>query len=231
MMRALWNVLAALAIANIIGLVGFFGWLKANDRISGERMELVRAMFAKTIADELRAKGLEEAAKAAEERQLQETGRIGRIPLSAEDRVAVIREYEEVTREYQQRMQRETQDLRDALAQDRAQLAQERASFLAMKEAFERERAMLEELEGAEQFGRTVKLYESVKPEAARSMLQALLEQGDRRQVIAYLNAMKPATATKIVTAFQADDPALAADLLEGIRTHGLSVVEGAAPE
>ncbi|MCA9293664.1 MAG: hypothetical protein KDA20_07615 [Phycisphaerales bacterium] len=231
MVRGLWNLVAALAIANVIGLVGFFGWLKASDRISGERVETVRAMFSKTIAEELRNKALEDAAKAAEERQLQETGRIGRIPLSAEDRVAIIREYEELTREHQQRMQRETQDLRDALAQDRAQLAQERADFLAMKDAFEKERALLAELEGAEQFGRTVKLYESVKPDAARSMMQALLDAGEKRQVVAYLNAMKPATATKIITAFQGDDPALAADLLEGIRTHGLSVVEGAAPE
>ncbi len=231
MVRTLWNIIAALAIANLIGIAAFAGWLKMSDRISNERVQSVRMMFGKTVAEEMHAMAAQEAAKLAEERLMAETGRVGRIPLSAEDRVAIIREYEELTREHHQRLQRETQDLRDTLAQERATLAQERTDFIIMKDAFEKNRTELEELEGAAQFARTVKLYESMKSDAVRSMLQSLLDQGERRQVISYLNAMKPATATKILSAFQSKDSALAADLLEGIRTHGLSVVDGSASE
>ena len=231
MVRTLWNIVASLAIANLIGLAAFVGWLKMSDRLSLQRMQEARAMFATTLAEERQEATATEAAAQDEAAQLEETGRVGRIPLSAEDRVAVVREYEELTREQQQRLLRETQDLRDALAQERANLAQERSAFVAMRDAFEAQREKIESIEGSEQFGRTVKLYQSLKPEAARTMMQALLDQGDRAQVITYLNAMKPATATKIIAAFEAQDPALAADLLEGIRTHGLSVVEGSAPE
>jgi hypothetical protein len=38
-------------------------------------------------------------------------------------------------------------------------------------------------------------------------------------QVVAYLNAMEDRTRTKIITEFQKQDPALAAELLERLRT------------
>ncbi|MEC9374314.1 MAG: hypothetical protein VYC34_10740, partial [Planctomycetota bacterium] len=82
------------------------------------------------------------------------------------------------------------------------------------------------EQEEDEQFQRTVLLYESLQPQRAQEMMATLIQDGDSDQVVAYLNAMQPRAAKKIIEKFP--DPIVAADLLERLRTRGL---QAAAPE
>jgi flagellar motility protein MotE (MotC chaperone) len=226
MMKSLWIVLSTLAIANLIALGAFAGWLKASDRLSAARMEKVREIFKQTVAAELSQQEAVVAEAAAKVKQAEEDAKAALPPVTADQRLAIIREYQERTRQEKQRVQRETENLIDTLTAKQAQFDSEQAAFRAEKEAFEKQRAEIAALEGDAQFQKSLKIYQSLKPEEAASMLAELMTLGKTTEVIAYLNAMKSSAATKIVAEFQKTDPKLAADLLERLRLHGLAVAD-----
>ena len=80
--------------------------------------------------------------------------------------------------------------------------------------------------QSSEQFQKTVLNYETQKPDVARDMLRALIDQGEEQQVVAYLDAMQARKSSKVIDAFAEDDPVLAAGLLEKLRTFGIETPE-----
>jgi len=88
--------------------------------------------------------------------------------------------------------------------------------------AWEAMRERLTAQESTEQFQKAVKGYQALKADVAKDLLMSLIDTGERGQVISYLNAMSERSSAKIINAFAQDNPVLAADLLEGIRTFGI---------
>lgn len=221
MLRSLRLIVSTIAIANMLALIGFVVWLRATDRLDLQRIEAVRTIFAETRAEQQtrekrEALEAQKAAQAAEEdRQKQ------RSPVAAVGRLELATEVSDLVREDMERARKDSESLRRALALERASLDADRQKFLAEKKAFEAMRAQIEAADRDEQFKRTVALYESIKPDQAKAMLLTLIDAKQEMQVIAYLNAMSPRAASKIIKAFS-DDPALAADLLERLRSFGL---------
>ena len=118
---------------------------------------------------------------------------------------------------------REVDDLQRSLSRDRQLLDRERENFEDERERFEAMRDRLSTLEGGEQFRKALGSIEGMKPDDARVTLQTLLDQGEREQVVSYLNAMQERTRTKIMSSWVKDDqPDVAADLLEALRVRGL---------
>ena len=142
------------------------------------------------------------------------------------DRLNILREVDEVSRQRFERMERETRDLQRQLQAELDAIAAEREAFEKMRDAFETRRAEIAELEHSKQFKRALQLYESSKSDVAANMFQSLIDRGNEEDVVSYLNAMKPMSAKKIIEEFEQRDPALAARLLEGVRTYGLSTNE-----
>ena len=64
----------------------------------------------------------------------------------------------------------------------------------------------------------------------AKASLQALLDLGDRDQVVTYLSAMDERRRTKIMTEFNKDDPTVAAGLLEALRMRGTELRTAGEP-
>ncbi|MFG0292981.1 MAG: hypothetical protein ACIAQF_01335 [Phycisphaerales bacterium JB065] len=226
MIRSAWLVISTIAIANLLAVLGFVGWLFASDRMDLDRLEELRAMVAPTIAEEQAAAREAEAEAEAERARLEQSGELGAIPISAADRLNIIREMDEVSRQRFERMERETRDLQRHLLAELEAIEKERAAFERIRDAFEQRRAEIAELEQSTQFKRALTLYESSKAEAAANMFQSLIDQGKESDVVSYLNAMKPMNAKKVIEQFEQRDPALAARLLEGVRTYGLSTNE-----
>jgi len=50
--RSLRTIITTLAIADILALAGFVGWLKMSDRLDMDRLEQVRSLFAETRAQQ-----------------------------------------------------------------------------------------------------------------------------------------------------------------------------------
>lgn len=228
-MRSLWTILSVVAVANVLGLGAFIGWLHATDRIDLDRVRRIREVLNETVAEErarIEAEAAEAAAAAEAERQ-----RLAdrEPPLTVADALDVKLQADETDRLREERRQREAMDLRRTLARERELLDQQRAELQAEKAAFDAMRRRIAELEGSEQFRRTLATYEGLKPDAIRAIFVELLkpasdgrpDEDGATQVVAYLNAMQDRTRAKVIDEFVRTDAALAADLLERLRTYG----------
>ncbi len=225
-MKGIWIIISTLALANFLAMVGLIGWLKGTDRLNGSRIAEVRAIFATTVsADEAQA----EAEKAAEEeakKRAEEEALMGQPPLSVAESMGSERVVSEQQRQHVERLRREVEDLQRSLVRERLALDDEWGKLRAEREAFEAMRARLAAMEGSEQFERALRLYESLSPQQTQMLMQQLITEGQIEQVVSYLNAMQTRTASKVLAEFQ--DPVVAADLLERLRTRGL---EARVPE
>lgn len=226
-MRSLWLIVTTVALANFLAILALVGWLAATGRLSAERVHAVRELFSATLEQEaaLTAERERDEARAREDADRESFMR--QAPTRAEDALSrgLSAESEEV--QSLSRLEREAQDLRRTFARELAQIEQARARLQREREEFEALRARLAELEGSEQFEKAVRLYQSLKPRQARDLLLTLINSGQIEQAVSYLNAMELRTAGRIIAEFE--DPALAANLLERVRTRGLEVA--ASPE
>ncbi|MHC4976365.1 MAG: hypothetical protein ACYTF7_07135 [Planctomycetota bacterium] len=219
-MRTIWTILSTIAIANMLALLAFVGWLVASDRLTTDRLESLRATLSETAqAEQVRLdQEADDVRRAADEAEAQLKAQLP--PISSTDRLLMNDESEELARQRLERVQRETADLQRTLRDESALLALQRENLELEIDSFEAMRERIAQIEGDEQFTKTVKLYESLKADVAQQMLQELIDDNQIEQVVAYLDAMQQRSASKIISAF--DDKALAADLLERVRVYGL---------
>src|SRR5262245_14522057 len=88
-MRKAWIVLSVMAVANLIALSAFVGWLRVSDRLDVGRISDVRRMFSETLTQR-RTREEEAAAQAAALAQVAaEKARQERPPISAADALAL----------------------------------------------------------------------------------------------------------------------------------------------
>lgn len=229
-MRTIWAVISAVAVANVLALIGFVAWLGMTDRLSRERIERVRVVFATTVQEEAAAEAEEEARERAEAEVVAAAQRMAAPPEPAAARIAQQQEEEEIRLQHVLRQQRELEDLRRTLDRDRARLIEEENRLAVAQQEFEEYRRRLAEIEGADQFKKALATLESQKPKDAKEVLQAMIDQQETEQVIAYLGAMDDRARGKIVAEFVKADPRLAAELLERLRTRGTELAGAEAP-
>lgn len=238
-MKAIWTILSTIAVANLVALVCFLGWLRVTDRLNMDRVRAVRELVAPTLAQEKDQKKLAEEEGKKTAAAAKDKARHEAPPLTAEAQLTIRDEAAEVERQKVRRLEREVADLTTAL--DKA-----KAEFITAKGEIERERAeakaALEAGETSPQFKKTVGVLEAVKPAEARNILAQMLvadgapasgggavqptESGIKR-VVGYLNSMQDRSRAKVISEFQKDDPALAANLLERLRAFGTVVMPG----
>ncbi len=240
----LWTGVCVLAIANLMAIGGVVTWLVSTGRLDKGRLTKLREVLSETVQSEHAR--IEEAAAQVETqaRAIALAEREAAAPLSAAEQLHVRLDLSEVDHQRIERLRQETRDLTVTVSRDQLRLAEERRAFEAEREAFELMRAQLAEVEGSTQFRRAVGTLQGLKADEAVSILMEILRQpmnvdgaaegadapapaipalgGGAEQVVAYLNAMQERTRNKIMAEITASDPALAADLLEMLRTRGL---------
>src|SRR5690606_17816900 len=172
-----------------------------------------------------KAKAAEQAVAAAE---AEREAFLREPPVPAESEVDAQSQVSNAAQQDLSRLTREAEDLRRTFARELAQIERAREELRREREAFDALRARIAELEGSEQFEKAVALYQQIKPKQAQELLQTLIDQGQMEQAVSYLNAMQVRTASRIIAEF--DDPALAATLLERVRTRGLEVAAQPTP-
>lgn len=236
-MKTIWSVLSAMAIGNLLALAGFGAWLVATDRMDWERARALREIVQEPIPEEKArlAAALEAAQHDARARRLIAEAEGSGIPITAGGVVQAKIEASEMDLQRLNRMRQLVSDLKEALRLEREALTRDQEEFERMKAAFEAGRARIAETEGAAQFQTALSVYEGLRPDAARNMLAQLLtgageaggsaERGEEL-VVAYLNAMQDRQRNKIIAEFEAEDPALAATLLERLRTRGIAAAD-----
>lgn len=226
-MKRAWSVISFLAVVHLLALAMFVGWLWQSNRLDRDRLNLIRQTFAMTIAESQEAqRRAEQEAEAAYEAALAE-GRRQNPPVPSHVRLSQISQIEEIEHRAVRRLEQERAMLREqiATAQNRLDAREERlnqksAAWLASVEE-ERQRRT------DEQFAKTVRQYESVRPKQGKDMLMELIAIGQMKQAVAYLDAMNARASSRILGEFKTDaEVRLATELLEQLRTFGVPDVD-----
>lgn len=223
-MRTIWTIFCVLALANLVGMAGFVGWLVTSERLNEDRARRIRELLTPTIsAEKAEIAAEEETAKVAAV-EAKEAARMAGPPESATELLERNRASDDVAKQTALRLRREIEDLRRQMLGERAKIDEERKLFLAEKAVFEKMRENLAKTEGAEQFKQALSTLESQKAKDAQAVLKTMLDANQQSQVVDYLAAMQERVRSKIMAEFVKSDPKLAGDLLERLRLHGVGV-------
>ncbi len=174
-MKTLWTALSVLAVANLLAIGGFVGWLKMSDRLDKERAVLVREMFAKTLKQ---VKSEAEEAKAkqeAEEQAKAEQAKKERIPLTSTEQLSTKIELSELDRQRVALLKSQVEALRETLAREQAELGTQRAALNAEKKRFQGEVEAFNALGQDAQFKTALGVIEALKPAEAKSVLDQVI--------------------------------------------------------
>ncbi len=216
-MRKIWTIVSTVAFLNFLAILAGAGWLLNTGRLDRDRIEAIRdVLFADDLSEDGdRADGTDPAG---------EPGVADGSPvISAEQRLNQRLEQSDADQERVRRMQREVDDLKAALSRERRLLDTQRAEFEAERAAFFDERRTIADLEGGDQFRRSLVVLETMKAGEAMESLQALLDAGKDIEVVSYLNAMEDRTRARVFSEWVKNgQPDLAAKLLEDIRQRGI---------
>jgi len=245
-MKSVWSILSVLAVANLLALAGFVGWLGVSDRLDMPRVREVRTLFAPTLSEQDAAEKAEAAKAEAAAAAAEDAVKASRVPLTASELLAARIEATEIDRQRTERLRREVEDLQARLSAERTHLESQRAQLSQDRKVFEE---MVAASQGAlvdTQFQKTLSVLQALKPADAMAMLQQILATGSTgvpvdasaggvvgetgvaalsatdpvrmRQVVAYVDAMDERPRVKVMTEFVKADPRLAAELLENLR-------------
>ncbi len=221
-MKAIWNIITVMALANLIAVIGFVWWLHFSGRLNMARVEAVRTILSETIAEQASRESAEAAAAEAKAQQEAEAERMAGPPVTASETLSMRIETSEIDRQRIERLKREVKNLTETLARERRKLDDDRAAFEKRKKAFEDMRARIAAIEGDEQFVKSVGVLEKLDPADAKKTLSQLLTT-DREQVVSYLDTMSARARTAVFAEFIKDGQQdVAAELLEEIRVRGL---------
>lgn len=229
-MKKIWTMISVMAVANMLALMGFVGWLQATDRLDLQRVRDMRSLYTETLTEQLDREQLEadQLAEAEKAKELAAEEALGGEPIDSADWLRINWELREQNSERLERLRRDVEDLKRTLADARAKLNADIEAFEKMKEAFDAERDRIARIEGDVQFKKAVSTYATLKPAAAVRMMIQMMGQTPADgtdgtvQVVSYLNAMDERKRSSIIGEFEKTDPALAADLLERLRNYGL---------
>lgn len=175
-MKGILTVLTVIAIANLLAIGGFVGWLKASDRLDLERLRKVREMLATTITEE-KAQEAAELAKADEEKKAAvEKAKHDRPPLTAEQQLTLRLQASEAEMQRSTRLRSEAEALQSGLVQERQKLEAAAEAYRKRKEDFELTQKQTQELVGSQQFKKAVSVLAGLKPGEAKAALMPILD-------------------------------------------------------
>lgn len=215
-MNKLLKLIGFFAVMNIAGILGLVGWLVVSGRLDKNRATEIRTMLSETIEAQTAREAEEAAQPEGEEEQLPD-------PLSIEQHLEAAQEAGDV--ELQRRLRDQQNNLRmmESLRREQRELDEARDQFQAERDAFNAMRERLAQIEGDEQFRKSLGVYEGMKAPDAATNLLSLLGEGKRDEVVSYLDAMDERKRIKIFTELTKNaQNGLAAQLLEDLRTRGL---------
>lgn len=223
-MKTIWNIVAAMAIVNVLALAGALAWLKSTDRLSRDRIVAVRERFIKTVSQEDAEKAAAQVEAKMKDADAAQAMKMAEPPTTAAEKIADQQFKDDQRLQVLLRQQQELDNLRTGLMSQIAKLEEREKRLEADRKAFAAERKKIAETDGDKQFLLALATLEGQKPKDAKQVLRAMLDQKQSDQVVAYLAKMEEGKRSKVMAEFVKDDAALAAELLERLRTRGIVV-------
>ncbi len=240
-MKTIWNILSVLAVANLLAILGFVGWLKSTERLDLGRVRAVKEALVETIPAQQAREAELAAAKEADAKLVAAKAKESKPPMTAQEKLAVRLEATELDTQRYKKLQSDIEAMQTNLRAQAERLNAERAAFEAEKSSFAALRKEIETKTADEQFKKTLAALEGMDTKNAVQTLQELLAgagaaaagtagaanptdpavAGEDR-VMRYMNAMSPSKRNEILNALGKTQPQLAAKLLERLRTYGV---------
>jgi hypothetical protein len=221
-MKSILLIVTVLALANLLALGSFVGWLAASDRLDSERVRKIREILAVTVTDE---KTAVEGAAAEAETKAKAEGEAARLavpPETAAEKILAAADADDAQMQAVIRRRRELDDVLRAIERQRAEIDTRSTAVKAERAAFDAERKKIEQVASEAQFRKALATLEAQKPADAKNVLESLMAGGKGDQAVAYLSAMEERARSKVVAEFVKGSGSVAADLLEQLRTHGV---------
>lgn len=225
-LRSLWLMIATLLVLNALLLIGGGLWLWSSGRLNKYRVQRLVELFKPTVAQEKQAE-LEAQAKAKEEAEKQSQARwleqVAEGPATLTERLKVDEQVREVATQRAERLSREIADLRRRLESDTQLLSKQRAEIDQKRKELDDLMQREQKLRADEDFQQTVAMYEKLPARQAKQMLQNLLQQNKKSQVVEYLAAMQQRKAAGVLKEFKSpQEVAQASELLQMLRMRGV---------
>jgi hypothetical protein len=221
-MKSLWTIVSFLAVVHLLAIALFVGWLWSTQRLSRQRLDDLRSLFAMSVPESQAAAASAQAKQQAELQRLAQEAEKANPPLNTSGQI----HYLNLLKQYEDQSRRRLEDERRMLLEHVAAAA---AKVEGGKRELDRQRTAWEQAiqidrkrKVDQQFLQAVKQYEQATPKQAKKMLMELVANNHADQAVAYLDAMSPRAAGKILREFKTDQEiALATELLEKLRTLG----------
>lgn len=187
-MKSLWTIISIVAVANLLGLAGFIGWLKSTDRLDTDRLRETREMYTKTIAQQ-RTEAEEAKRQAeAEAAQREQDAKSARPPLTASEQLAVRLGASEIDEQRIAAMRAEAASLKAELDRQIADLETRRKIVEAAEKQFNAQIAAHNALVEDAQFKKTLGVLESLKPTDAKAAMMEIIAQDATSAATAFAN-------------------------------------------
>jgi len=234
-MKTIWSIITILAIAHMLALMGFVGYLAGTDRLNRDRIDAIRAIFVPTIAED-------EAAAEAAEQESNETksdadpfllstdstaGESGqeRPGAGSEDRYERLQTVDDLLRERQLRFEKDREHLKRTLEEENRKLQKGWDELRAEQAAFQQELDRQRSLREDEQFQKMVGILKGLSGKELKGKFDAFLVDGNMDLVIDVLDAFDNRTAQKVMKEYKSDEEnVLAAELLRRLKDRGLTL-------
>lgn len=226
-MKLLWTAISIVALLNLLAIAGAVGWLVSSDRLDKSRLREVRELFTETLS--AKHKRLEDDKAKAEQAEKDKALAVkaAKPPMTAAEMLAVSLEASEAQTQRRKSNEAQITALGQTLREQKAELEKAKAELAGKQAAFDKMRADIKEREGTAQFKKTLSTLQGLDAKSARSILQEVLSTGKNGEgfdtTVGYLNAMEESKRTEVMQEFTKADPKLAAQLLERLRSYGLS--------
>ncbi len=176
-MKSLWTIISVVAVANLLGIAAFIGWLKSTDRLDVDRLRETREMYTKTIAQQKTEADEAKRQAEAEAAQREQDAKSARPPLTAREQLAVRLGASEIDEQRIAAMRAEAASLKAELDRQIADLENRRKVVETAETQFNAQIAAHNALVEDAQFKKTLGVLESLKPTDAKAALMEIIAQ------------------------------------------------------
>jgi hypothetical protein len=229
-MRTLWNMIAFLAVVNLLAIGLAVGWLGWTERLDQARIDEVRELFRIPTSEAARLVSERASLEAQAAEEAIELERWGQMPFSTEGAIDAQEQYRELERLGQARLQRQAETLKREIDQQASQYDRMLVARSAALDAREARIATMEARSRDTEFVRLVGDVTAIEIDAAIAVVEDFLARDEEILVVDLLAAVDEERRQEILEGFvERGRTGMAGDLLLKLRDR--TVVDTADPE
>lgn len=229
-MRTIWNMVAFLAVVNLLAIGLAVGWLGWTGRLDRARLDEVRELFRIPTSEAARLVSERAALEAQAAEEAIELERWGQMPFSTEGAIDAQEQYRELERLGQARLQRQAETLKREIDQQASRYDRMLVARSAALDAREARIATMEARSRDDEFVRLVGDLGAIEVDSAIAVVEDFLARDEEVLVVDLLAAVDEERRQEILEGFvERGKTAMAGDLLLKLRDR--TAVDAADPE